>query len=157
VNIVLIEPEIHFNTGNIGRTCAGTGSALHLVGKLGFSLADKEVRRSGLDYWPKVDLRLHKDFESFLASAGEGADLFFFTAEARRSFWEPAYPPGAYLIFGGESAGLPQEIRGRFRDLLFAIPRRPDIRSYNLSSSAAIVLFEALRQGRVASGGRDVF
>ena len=146
MNVVLIEPEIHFNTGNIGRTCVGTKTALHLVGKLGFSLEDKEIRRSGLDYWVKLDLRLHADFDAFLRAAGEEAPLFFFSAEAERSFWEAAYPPDAYLIFGKESVGLPQDVRERYRERLYGIPCRKDVRSYNLSTSAGVVLFEALRQ-----------
>jgi len=146
VNVVLIEPEIHFNTGNVGRTCVGTGTALHLVGKLGFSLDDKEIRRSGLDYWAKLDLRLHADFDAFLRSAGEDAALFFFSAEGGRSFWEARYPAGAYLIFGKESVGLPQEMRARYKDRLYGIPCRKDVRSYNLSTTAGAVLFEALRQ-----------
>ncbi|MFA6093506.1 MAG: tRNA (cytidine(34)-2'-O)-methyltransferase [Elusimicrobiota bacterium] len=146
MNIVLIEPEIHFNTGNIGRTCVGTKTALHLVGKLGFSLDDKEIRRSGLDYWVKLDLRVHPDIESFLNAAGPRAELFFFSAEAPRDFWQARYPQDAYLIFGKESVGLPPELRERFRDRTYRIPHHSDIRSYNLSSSAAIVLFESLRQ-----------
>ena len=146
MNVVLIEPEIHFNTGNVGRTCVGTKTVLHLVGKLGFSLDDKEIRRSGLDYWVKLDLRLHADFDAFLRSVGKEASLFFFSAEAERSFWEAAFPPDAYLIFGKESVGLPEELRERYRDRLYSIPYHKDVRSYNLSTTAGVALFEALRQ-----------
>jgi tRNA (cytidine/uridine-2'-O-)-methyltransferase len=147
VNVVLVEPEIHFNTGNVGRTCVGTRTTLHLVGKLGFSLEDKEIRRSGLDYWPKLDLRLHADFDAFLLRAGPRAELFFFSAEGGKSFWEGRYPSDAYLVFGKESVGLPTELRERYRERLFSVPYRcGDVRSYNLSTTAGVVLFEALRQ-----------
>ncbi|MBI5242515.1 MAG: tRNA (cytidine(34)-2'-O)-methyltransferase [Elusimicrobia bacterium] len=146
MNVVLLEPEIHFNTGNIGRTCVGTGTALHLVGRLGFRLDDKEIRRSGLDYWVKLDLRLHADFSAFMGSIKKDAALFFFSAEAVRSFWEGRYPSDAYLIFGKESTGLPQEVRERYAQRLYRIPFFNDIRSYNLSTTAGVVLFEALRQ-----------
>lgn len=148
MNVVLLEPEIHFNTGNIGRTCVGTGTTLHLVGKLGFSLDSAQIRRSGLDYWPKLDLRLHDDWESFLASAGPEPSLLFFSAEGKRDFWDAPYEKDSYLVFGKESVGLPGELRERYRDRLFRIPKSPEIRSYNLSSSAAIALFEGLRRLR---------
>jgi len=148
VNVVLLEPEIPFNTGNVGRTCVGTGSTLHLVGKLGFSLDEKEIRRSGLDYWPRLDLRLHKDWKAFEESLPADAELFFLSAEGGKSFWEARFPKDAYLVFGKESVGLPTELRERFKERLFAIPCGPDVRSYNLSTSTAVVLFEALRQNR---------
>ena len=148
VNVVLIEPEIHFNTGNVGRTCVGTGTALHLVGPLGFSLDAKEIRRSGLDYWPKLDLRLHGSFPEFLQTVPSEDDLFFFSAEAPRGFWEARFTPGACLVFGKESTGLPTELRTRYRDRLWSIPRSKDIRSYNLSVCVAVALFEAKRQTR---------
>jgi tRNA (cytidine/uridine-2'-O-)-methyltransferase len=146
VNVVLVEPEIHFNTGNIGRTCVGTGTTLHLVGKLGFSLDDKEIRRSGLDYWVRLDLRVHADFSSFLKTVPDENSLFFFSAEGKKSFWEARYPSSAYLVFGKESVGLPAEIRERYRERTYALPCGPGVRSYNLSTTAGVVLFEALRQ-----------
>lgn len=148
MNVVLLEPEIPFNTGNIGRTCVGTGSALHLVGKLGFSLDDKEVRRSGLDYWPRLDLRLHKSWEAFEEGLPPGAELFLFSADGGKCFWDARFPEDAYLVFGKESAGLPPALRERLKERLYAIPCAPDARSYNLSASAAVALFEALRQNR---------
>ncbi len=148
MNVVLLEPEIHFNTGNVGRTCVGTRTALHLVGPLGFSLDAKEIRRSGLDYWPKLDLRLHRDFPEFLQTVPSERDLFFFSAEAPRDFWEARFAPGSFLVFGKESTGLPGELRSRYRDRLWSIPRSGDIRSYNLSVCVAVALFEAKRQLR---------
>jgi tRNA (cytidine/uridine-2'-O-)-methyltransferase len=151
VNIVLVEPEIHFNTGNIGRTCVGTGTTLHLVGELGFSLDSAQIRRSGLDYWPKLDLRLHADWESFVESAGSDASLLLFSAEGGSDFWDAPYEADSYLVFGKESVGLPEDLRARYRDRLYRIPKNDDIRSYNLSSTAAIALFEGLRRLRVKS------
>ncbi|PIP83260.1 MAG: tRNA (uridine(34)/cytosine(34)/5-carboxymethylaminomethyluridine(34)-2'-O)-methyltransferase TrmL [Elusimicrobia bacterium CG_4_9_14_3_um_filter_62_55] len=148
MNVVLLEPEIHFNTGNIGRTCVGTGSSLHLVGTLGFSLDSAQIRRSGLDYWPKLDLKLYSDWDSFLTAVGADAPLLFFSAEARTDFWDAPYEPSCYLVFGKESTGLPEALRAQYQDRLFRIPKNADIRSYNLSSSAAIVLFEGLRRFR---------
>ena len=148
MNIVLLEPEIPWNTGNIGRTCLATGSTLHLVGKLGFNLSSREIRRAGLDYWSKVQLFIHKDFPAFIASIPKDADLFFFSTKAKQSFWKASYSPESYLIFGRETAGLPESIRRQYKDRLFKIPmiESPEVRSLNLSTSAAIVLFEALRQ-----------
>lgn len=146
MNVVLVEPEIHMNTGNIGRSCVGTGSTLHLVGKLGFSLESAQIRRSGLDYWAKLDLRLHADFEAFLGSLPDGAPLFFFSSEAPRVHWEAPFAPGSYLVFGKESTGLPPDVRERFRDRLYRVPHSDRIRSLNLSAVAAVVLYEALRK-----------
>ncbi len=148
MNIVLVEPEIHFNTGNIGRTCVGTETSLHLVGKLGFSLDSAQIRRSGLDYWPKLDLKIHADWGSFTESIGDSASLLFFSAEGKTEFWDAPYKANSYLVFGKESSGLPDAIREEYSDRLFRIPKHDDIRSYNLSSSAAIVLFEGLRRFR---------
>ena len=148
MNIVLLEPEIHFNTGNIGRTCVGTKTTLHLVGKLGFSLDSTQIRRSGLDYWPKLDLKLHADWDSFMKKIGEEASLLFFSAEGEKEFWDAPYEKNSYLVFGRESVGLPKDIREKYKERLFRIPKNEDIRSYNLSSSAAIVLFEGMRRFR---------
>jgi len=148
VNIVLIEPEIHFNTGNIGRTCVGTKTTLHLVGKLGFSLDSAQIRRSGLDYWPKLDLKLHADWDSFLEKIGAEASVLFFSAGGGKEFWDAPYQKDSFLVFGKESVGLPMELREQYRSRTYRIPKTEDIRSYNLSSSAAIALFEGLRQTR---------
>jgi len=149
MNVVLIEPEIHFNTGNIGRTCVGTSSTLHLVGKLGFSLAAPQIRRSGLDYWPKLKLRLYNSFSDFLDGLPNSARLFFFSAEGEKTIWNAQFTSDAYLIFGKESAGLPAAIREKYKDSLYRVPIAPDIRSLNLGTTAGIVLYEALRQTSV--------
>lgn len=146
MNIVLFEPEIHWNTGNIGRTCVATGTTLHLVGKLGFRLDAKEIRRAGLDYWEKLDLRQYRDFDEFLGAAGPAAALFFFSTKAEPSFWEAPYAPGAYLVFGKETGGLPPEIHRKYGKSMYRIPIGKDVRSLNLSTAAAVVLYEALRQ-----------
>jgi len=148
VRIELVEPEIPWNTGNIGRTCVATGTRLHLVGKLGFSLESKYVRRSGLDYWPKLKLSLHEDFEAFHRSLPAGASLIFFSTKSKRSFWAAPYRRDSYLVFGKETAGLPPEIRRRFKDRLYRIPMGRQARSLNLSTAAAVGLFEALRSTR---------
>lgn len=145
MNVVLVEPEIHFNTGNIGRTCVGAGAALHLVGRLGFSLDCAQIRRSGLDYWPLLDLRVHADFDSFLASCPGEPRLLLFSAEAGRLFWDAPFSPDSYLVFGKESVGLPRELRERYADRLYRIPHSDKIRSLNLSTAAGIVLYEAIR------------
>lgn len=141
-----MEPEIHWNTGNIGRTCVATGTALHLVGRLGFSIEDKHVRRAGLDYWPQLDLKVHESFEKFLAGLSEPPSLLFFSTKGKKLFWEAPYAPGSYLIFGSETKGLAPEIHSRFGGQLYRIPIRDEARSLNLSTAAGIVLFEALRQ-----------
>jgi tRNA (cytidine/uridine-2'-O-)-methyltransferase len=146
MNVVLLEPEIHFNTGNIGRTCVGTGTTLHLVGKLGFSLAAPQIRRSGLDYWAKLDLKLHNNFETFLETLAEDAKLYFFSAEGKKSFWDAEFTEDSYLIFGKESAGLPKAIREKYQERLYQVPINKEIRSLNLGTTAAVALFEALRQ-----------
>ncbi|HBL18461.1 MAG TPA: tRNA (uridine(34)/cytosine(34)/5-carboxymethylaminomethyluridine(34)-2'-O)-methyltransferase TrmL [Elusimicrobia bacterium] len=146
MNVVLLEPEIHFNTGNIGRTCVGTGTVLHLVGKLGFSLDSTQIRRSGLDYWARLDLRMHKDLDAFLGSVPARSPLLFFSAEAGKEHWDAPYAADCYMVFGKESVGLPPELRERYRDDLYRVRHSPDIRSLNLSACVAVVLYEAVRQ-----------
>jgi tRNA (cytidine/uridine-2'-O-)-methyltransferase len=146
MHVVLVEPEIPWNTGNIGRTCVATGTTLHLVGKLGFSLDSKYIRRSGLDYWPKLKYKQYPDFESFLKSIPKSASLLLFSTKAKRNFWDAPYHKSSYLIFGKETAGLSEKIRGQFPDRLYRIPMLRGTRSLNLSTSAAVVLYEALRQ-----------
>jgi len=147
LHVVLVEPEIAWNTGNVGRTCLAVGAQLHLVEPLGFSLGDKEVRRAGLDYWPRVKPRVWPSWaalERELASIGEP---FFFTARSERRFQEVAYPRPAVLVFGRESVGLPPELLGRYAERTVAIPMRdPELRSLNLSTSVALGLYEARRQ-----------
>ena len=146
MNIVLINPEIPFNTGNIGRTCVATNTHLHLVGKLGFKIDDKEIRRSGLDYWPKLKYTLHNTFDDFLAALPKGARLFFFSTKGAKELWDIKFKEGDFLIFGSESGGLPKQLYTDYKESLYKIPMWGEVRSLNLSSSAAICLYEALRQ-----------
>lgn len=146
MRIVLLEPEIHFNTGNIGRTCVATATELHLVGKLGFSLDARQVRRSGLDYWTKLTLRVHEDWARFEATLQKDARLLFFSTKAKPLFWTAPFHCDSYLVFGSESKGLPQDLRSRFQDRFYKIPVNGEVRSLNLSTAAGIVLYEALRQ-----------
>ncbi|MBQ7535136.1 MAG: tRNA (cytidine(34)-2'-O)-methyltransferase [Stomatobaculum sp.] len=158
LNIVLLEPELPLNTGNIGRTCAATGTRLHLIEPLGFHLSDKWVKRAGLDYWDKVDLEVYVDLEDFFArnpqlsgdpenDAGiPGPRLWLATTKALRSYTDVAYGPDDYLMFGKESAGIPEEILVQHEKQCVRIPMWGEIRSLNLANSAAIVLYEALRQ-----------
>ena len=149
LNIVLVNPEIPFNTGNIGRSCVATGTRLHLVGKLGFKIASKEIRRSGLDYWPNLDYKRHETWEDFLnTEKPDTQKMFFLSTKGEKAYWETVFPPDAYLVFGAESCGLPKDFYARYREQLRTIPMTGPVRSLNLSSSAAIVLFEALRQNR---------
>lgn len=145
MNIVLLEPEIPANTGNIGRTCVSTGSRLHLIKPLGFSLAEKELRRAGLDYWSNLDVTVYENYEDFL-ERNPGAKIYYATTKARRTYTEPDYGPDDYLMFGKESAGIPEEILVEHEDTAVRIPMVKDNRSLNLSNSVAILLYEALRQ-----------
>lgn len=146
-NIVLVEPEIPQNTGNIVRTCAATGSTLHLVKPLGFSTEDRQLKRAGLDYWHLVDIRYHDSFQS-LKDMYSGATYYFATTKGERLYTEAAYKEGDFLVFGKETAGLPREIIDANRDSCIRIPMVEDTaaRSLNLSNSVAIVVYEALRQ-----------
>ena len=147
LHVVLIEPEIPWNTGNVGRTCLGAGAELHLVGRLGFHLDDKMVQRAGLDYWEKVVVNRHDTWEKFLESIPKDAALFFFSTKGSKLYWDIAFPDEAYLIFGKETAGFPKSFYEIYQDRLYRIPQQDEtIRSLNLSTSAGIVLFEALRQ-----------
>ena len=149
LNIVLINPEIPFNTGNIGRSCVATGTRLHLVGKLGFKIASKEIRRSGLDYWPNLDYRRYETWEDFLAAEKPTREkLFFLSTKGKTAYWDAKIPADAFLCFGAEGFGLPAAFYEIYKDRLFTIPMTGPVRSLNLSSSAAIVLFETLRQNR---------
>ncbi len=149
LHIVLINPEIPFNTGNIGRSCVATGTRLHLVGKLGFKIASKEIRRSGLDYWPNLDYRRYETWEEFLdANKPQREQLFFLSTKGQKNYWDAEFKDGSFLCFGAESCGLPKEFYEIYKDRLFTIPMTGPVRSLNLSSSAAITLFEALRQNR---------
>jgi tRNA (cytidine/uridine-2'-O-)-methyltransferase len=147
LHVVLVEPEIHWNTGNAGRTCLAVGAQLHLVEPLGFSLAEKEVRRAGLDYWPRVNPRVWPSWSAFERELPALGAAFFFTARAERRFQEVTYPRPAVLVFGRESVGLPPELLERFAPQAVAIPMRdPELRSLNLSTSVALGVYEVRRQ-----------
>lgn len=149
LHIVLVEPEIHWNTGNVGRTALAAGAELHLVGPLGFSLDDKQVRRAGLDYWPRVRLRVWPRWDAFEQALPALGQPVFFTAGAPRTYWDVAYGADAVLVFGRESVGLPAEILERYRDHTASLPMLdPALRSLNLSTAAAIAAFEVVRQRR---------
>lgn len=148
-NIVLIEPEIPPNTGNIARLCAATGTVLHLVGKLGFSIEDRYLKRAGLDYWEFVTLKQWPDLAALKASAPEGR-FFYLSTKVARSYLEAGFLPGDYIVFGKETKGLPEELLRANPETSITIPMPAEkVRSLNLSTSAGIVLYEALRQ----SGG----
>ncbi|MDR2089474.1 MAG: tRNA (cytidine(34)-2'-O)-methyltransferase, partial [Clostridiales Family XIII bacterium] len=146
-HIALIEPEIPPNTGNIARTCAATGTALHLVKPLGFDISDRALKRAGLDYWPLVNLTVHENLEAFLC-AYAGNPMYFVTTKGRRLYSETDFEEGAMFLFGKETAGLDAALLRRNADRTIRIPMLPDerLRSLNLANSAAIVLYEALRR-----------
>lgn len=145
LNIVLHEPEMPANTGNIGRTCVATDTVLHLIEPLGFKINDKMLKRAGLDYWDKLDVRIYDDFDDFLAK-NPGAQIYMATTKAARSYTDVQYEDDCYIMFGKESAGIPETILQKYQDTAVRIPMWGDIRSLNLSNSVAIVLYEALRQ-----------
>ena len=145
LNIVLHEPEMPANTGNIGRTCVAAGARLHLIEPLGFSINDKMVKRAGLDYWDKLDVTVYDDFNNF-CERNPGAKIYMATTKAHKTYTEVSYEPDCYIMFGKESAGIPEEILVDHEDTCVRIPMIGDIRSLNLSNSVAIVLYEALRQ-----------
>ena len=145
--MVLVHPEIAWNTGNVGRTCIAAGARLHLVRPIGFSLDDASVRRAGLDYWEHVSPVLWPSWEALEPRLGELGEPFFFSAEADRELWDVRFPDRAALVFGRESVGLPADVRERHRDRLVRIPMAAGpVRSLNLSTSVAVALFEVLRQ-----------
>lgn len=147
LNIVLYEPEIPANTGNIGRTCVATGTRLHLIEPMGFRLNEKQIKRAGLDYWDKLDVTVYDDFNDFLEKNPDAkGKLFMATTKAKHSYCDVSYPEDCYIMFGKESAGIPEEILVDYEDTCVRIPMLPDIRSLNLSNSVAVVLYEALRQ-----------
>jgi len=147
LHVVLVEPEIHWNTGNVGRTCLAAGAQLHLVEPLGFSLDDREVRRAGLDYWPRVKPRLWKDWSDLAAALPELGEPFLVSPDAGPTFWHVRYPARTVLVFGRESVGLAASVRERFRDRLVRVPMAdPELRSLNLSTCVAVVLYEVMRQ-----------
>ena len=148
LHVALVSPEIHWNTGNAGRTCLAAGARLHLIEPLGFSLGEREVRRAGLDYWERVQPRLWPDWNTFEAALPELGEPFLFTADAETPYWEPSYPPNTVLIFGSESTGLPAGLRTRYRERTLRIPMKRDlgVRSLNQSTAVALGVYEVLRQ-----------
>lgn len=144
-NIVLVEPEIPQNTGNISRTCVVTGTKLHLVKPLGFSIEDKYLKRSGLDYWGDLDIEYHESLNDFLKKYGD-KKLFFATTKAKNTYADIEYPDDCFILFGKETAGLPEELLKDNKENCIRIPMMPNQRSLNLSNSVAIILYEALRQ-----------
>ncbi len=145
LNIVLYEPEIPSNTGNIGRTCVATGTRLHLIEPLGFRLNEKAIKRAGMDYWSDLDVTTYVNYEEFLEK-NPGAKIYMATTKSRQTYTEVSYEPDCYIMFGKESAGIPEEILVKHPDTCVRIPMIGETRSLNLSNSVAIVLYEALRQ-----------
>ena len=145
INIVLLEPEIPANTGNIGRTCVASGTRLHLIEPLGFKLNEKALKRAGMDYWKDLDVTTYIDFNDFLEK-NPGAKIYMATTKAEKTYADVQYEDGCYIMFGKESAGIPEEILVEHKENCIRIPMIGDIRSLNLGNSVAIILYEALRQ-----------
>lgn len=157
MHIVLHQPEIPQNTGNIGRTCVATGTSLHLIEPLGFRLGEKEIKRAGMDYWAKLDLHQHMNYEAFLEEYKKlpGAKLWMASTKAKYTYSEVDFGPNDFIMFGKESAGIPEEILVENEEYCIRIPMLPEIRSLNLSNAVAIVLYEALRQNQFESMQRE--
>lgn len=148
-NIVLLEPEMPANTGNIGRTCLAAGARLHLIEPMGFKVNDKMLKRAGLDYWKDLDVTIYNCYNDFLEENPAAAEkMYMATTKAKKNYTEVNYEPGCYIMFGKESAGIPEEILVNSRETAVRIPMGQNIRSLNLSNSVAIVLYEALRQNK---------
>lgn len=145
IDIILVEPEIPMNTGNIARTCAATGARLHLIQPLGFDISDRAVKRAGLDYWPLVDITVYENLDAYFEKNGD-ENLWLATTKAPRCYSEGDFSGHVKLMFGKETAGLPLELRERYRERCIRLPMRAEARSLNLSNSVAILCYEALRQ-----------
>ncbi len=160
-HVVLVEPEIPNNTGNIGRTCVATGCALHLIKPLGFDTSEKACRRAGLDYWPRLGVHEHEDWEAYLARA-RPERLWLCSTKAKQVAWEGDLRPGDHFIFGRETAGLPEALLDRYRERLLLLPMVPGERSLNLATAVCAVVYEGLRQAcssgfvRISDLGRIV-
>lgn len=151
LHVVLVHPEIHWNTGNAGRTCLAAGATLHLIEPLGFSLDEKQVKRAGLDYWEHVDLRVWPSWAAFEAELPSLGAPFFFSTKAHTPFWDAPLgePDDVVLVFGRETAGLPSDLHERYADRFISMPMRsPRVRSLNLSTTVGIAVYEVLRQRR---------
>lgn len=144
LNIVLVEPRIPQNTGNIARTCAATGACLHLVGPMGFTIDDAKLKRAGLDYWHLLDITVYNNSEEFFAK--NSGEYFFFTTKAQKIYSDTPYPDGAYIVFGREDAGLPEELLVKNPDRCVRLPMIAGARSLNLSNTVAVATYEVLRQ-----------
>lgn len=146
-HVVLVAPEVHWNTGNIGRTCLGAGARLHLIRPLGFSLDDRRVKRAGLDHWPKVNLSVWEDFDHFVSRMKPGADeMALLTKSGTRPYWQLPVRQRMFLVFGSETRGLPPYLREKYAEHTYYIPIQTDIRCLNLSTSVGIVLYDSLRR-----------
>jgi tRNA (cytidine/uridine-2'-O-)-methyltransferase len=152
-HVVLVHPEIHWNTGNAGRTCLATGATLHLIEPLGFSLDDREVKRAGLDYWEHIDLRVWPSWDAFEKELPKLGEPYFFSTTATRLVWDAPLGAGdVVLVFGRETSGLPTELHARYRDRFVTLPiLSPRVRSLNLSTSVGIAVYEVLRQRRLSN------
>ena len=154
LHVVLVQPEIHWNTGNAGRTCLAVGATLHLIEPLGFSLDEKQVKRAGLDYWPHVSLRVWPDWATFERELPTLGEPWFFSTKTERVLWDAplAATADTVLVFGRETAGLPDDIRTKYADRLVTMPMTsPVVRSLNLSTSVGVAVYEVLRQQRAAA------
>lgn len=145
LNIVLYNPEIPQNTGNISRTCAVTGAALHIIRPTGFEISDRTLKRAGLDYWDKLDITYYDDYEDFVAK-NPGAVCYYFSAHAKKNYTDVEYPEGVFLVFGRETAGLPRELVEANPDTAVRIPMLPTLRCLNLSNAVAVAAYEVLRR-----------
>ena len=146
MNIVLLEPEIPFNTGAIGRTCVATDTSLHLIKPYGFILSDRNLKRAGLDYWEKLKLHEYNNLEDFMRQHTDTSKIWYATTKAEQTYADVSYGPDDYIMFGKESAGIPEEILTSHRESCVRIPMYGDERSLNLSNAATVILYEALRQ-----------
>jgi tRNA (cytidine/uridine-2'-O-)-methyltransferase len=146
IHVVLVEPEIPPNTGNVARLCLAIGARLHLVGPLGFSLEEKTLKRAGMDYWDECDVRVWISWEQLIESVGERERFWYFTTKATKGMWEADFQDGDYLVFGRESRGLPESLLNANKNWCLRIPMRREARSLNLATSVGIGVFEALRQ-----------
>ena len=147
-NVVLHEPEIPSNTGNIGRTCVGSGASLHLIEPLGFEISNSQLKRAGLDYWKHLDWFLHKSWQEWLSTVKNPDRIFFFTTKTDKPLESEEFQPGDWLVFGKETSGLPAELLGGFDGRRLAVPMYGPIRSYNLANTVSVAAYEVLRQFR---------
>jgi tRNA (cytidine/uridine-2'-O-)-methyltransferase len=155
-NVVLVEPEIPNNTGNIGRTCVGLWSKLHLIGPLGFSIDDKQLKRAGLDYWQHLDTAYYQAWSAFEKTVPDRERLFVFETGGSQTLFEAQFQAGDYLVFGRETKGISEDLRARYSDRIFSIPFPGHIRSFNLANTVAMVMCEAFRQVRSSGSFLDM-